>query len=259
MLASAGIYGTLVAFVGLWGVPYLTQVYGLPRVEASNVMALAAAGIMVGGPLIGWVSDRGLARRRIPMVAAALLYLVPWLLLVAPGEARIPVGLLGPACFLLGLSSGAAVLPFACVREVNDPARVGIAIGFCNLPIFLGFALLQWITGAILDSRWEGIVAGGRRVYPFVAYHTAFTLCLGVAVAALAMACLVTETRCRNIWGRVEHDAGKRTKGDFAPWDIHRSENILAINHFKELNRTLKNKLKETGPENLFIWLWTLA
>lgn len=209
MLASAGIYGTLVAFVGLWGVPYLTQVYGLPRVEASNVMALAAAGIMVGGPLIGWVSDRGLARRRIPMVAAALLYLVPWLLLVAPGEARIPVGLLGPACFLLGLSSGAAVLPFACVREVNDPARLGIAIGFCNLPIFLGFALLQWITGAILDSRWEGIVAGGRRVYPFVAYHTAFTLCLGVAVAALAMACLVTETRCRNMWSRVEHDAGR--------------------------------------------------
>lgn len=37
LLASAGIYGTLVAFVGLWGVPYLTQIYGPPRVEASNI------------------------------------------------------------------------------------------------------------------------------------------------------------------------------------------------------------------------------
>jgi hypothetical protein len=63
-LAAAGMYGTYVAFVGLWGVPYLTQVYGIPRVEASNLMALAAVGTMVRGPLIGWMSARAIARRR---------------------------------------------------------------------------------------------------------------------------------------------------------------------------------------------------
>jgi sugar phosphate permease len=203
VLASAGVYGTLVTFVGLWGVPYLTQIYGLPRVEASNLMALAAIGIMTGAPLVGWVSDRWLVSRRLPMVAATLLYVVPWIFLVAPGE-RVPVGWLGPICFLLGFASGAVVICFACVREVNNPERVGLSIGFCNLPVFLGLALLQWITGVILDSRWEGIVAGGRRVYPFAAYHAAFALCLAVALTALVMACLVTETRCRNIWRPVE-------------------------------------------------------
>jgi sugar phosphate permease len=206
VLASAGAYGTLVTFVGLWGVPYLTQTYGLTRVEASNLMVLAATGIMVGSPLIGWISDRGLSRRRLPMVVGFLLYVFAWILMVAPGQGRIPVGWLGPICFLMGFASGAIIIALACVREVNNPERVGLSIGFHNLPVFLGIALLQWITGVILDSRWEGIVAGGRRVYPFAAYHAVFTFCLGVTLIALLLACLVTETRCQNVWRRVTHD-----------------------------------------------------
>ena len=200
VLASSGMYATLVTFVGLWGVPYLTQVYGLQRVKASNLMAFAAAGAMVGGPLIGWISDRGLARRRLPMVGSTLLYIVPWIFLVAPGPMRVPVEWFGPLCFLLGFASGAAILSLPCVREVNNPERVGLSIGFHNLPVFVSMALLQWTTGAILDARWGGIVAGGRRVYPFAAYHAAFSLCLAVAVGAMIMACFTTETRCQNVW-----------------------------------------------------------
>lgn len=92
------------------------------------------------------------------------------------------------------------MLSWSCVREVNDPARVGIAIGFCNLPIFLTFALLQWVTGVILDARWEGAIEGGVRVYPPAAWEAAFTVCLVVAVGTLVMTTLVTETRCRNVW-----------------------------------------------------------
>jgi sugar phosphate permease len=199
VLSSTGIYGAFVAFVGLWGVPYLIQVYGLPRVRASNLIAMAAVGLLVGAPLIGWLSDRVLNRRRGPLVAAAGLYVSVWAALVLPAR---PVSLewLGPLCFLLGFGSGAVVLVFACVREVNDPRYVGVAIGFHNLPVFLGFALLQWLTGVILDARWTGELAAGARVYSLDAYRAAFTLCLAVSMAALLMACLVTETRCRSIW-----------------------------------------------------------
>src|SRR2546426_1005201 len=33
ILATCGIYSTFITFLGLWGVPYLTQVYGLTRVQ----------------------------------------------------------------------------------------------------------------------------------------------------------------------------------------------------------------------------------
>ncbi|MGH7311611.1 MAG: MFS transporter, partial [Candidatus Rokuibacteriota bacterium] len=92
------------------------------------------------------------------------------------------------------------VLVWSCVREVNDPSRVGIVVGFCNMPIFLLFALLQWLTGVILDAGWTGSVVGGMRFYPLSAWAAAFGACLAIAVVAVAAAARITETRCRNVW-----------------------------------------------------------
>ncbi|HKW93651.1 MAG TPA: MFS transporter [Methylomirabilota bacterium] len=197
-LISGGVYGGFAAFVGLWGVPYLTQVHGLPRVRAANLIALAALGLLVGAPLVGWLSDRVLERRRLPLILLTGLNAVTWLPLVAPGP--IAPGLLGPVCFLIGLGSSVVVLVFACIREVNDPRHVGVALGFHNLPTFLSFGLTQWLTGVVLDRLWDGTIVAGARVYGADAFRAAFTLCLTLALGAFLSACCVTETRCRNIW-----------------------------------------------------------
>ena len=54
----------------------------------------------------------------------------------------------------------------------------------------------------LLDAHWAGAVASGSRIYPLEAYRAAFTLCFAVAVVSLLMACLTTETRCRNVWAQ---------------------------------------------------------
>ena len=203
ILAAGGVYATQITFLGLWGVPYLTQVYALSRVDAATVVSMIALGMGVGSPLVGWLSDRWLGRRRLPMVVFTALYALGWVPLAVPRLAP-PVALLAPFFFLLGLASSGLVLMWSCVREVNDPARVGIAVGFCNAPVFLGIALLQWVTGAILDARWGGLEVAGARVYPPAAWEAAFGVCLGLAAAAVVTACLVTETRCRNVWRRNE-------------------------------------------------------
>ncbi|MBI2153248.1 MAG: MFS transporter [Candidatus Rokubacteria bacterium] len=180
VLAAAGVYSSLIAFLGLWGVPYLTQVYGMARVEASTYTSLLAIGIVIGAPLVGWLSDRWLGLRRLPFAAFTAIYAACWALLALPGEMRLPLGALAPVLLVMGFASSGLVLVFVCVREVNDPARVGITIGFCNLPVFLVFALLQWLTGLILDARWEGLIESGARLYPAAAYQAAFTLCLNI-------------------------------------------------------------------------------
>jgi sugar phosphate permease len=211
-LISGGVYGGFAAFVGLWGVPYLTQVYGLPRVQASNLIALAALGLLVGAPLVGWVSDRVLERRRLPLVALSGLNALTWLPLVVP-DAPIAPAFLAPVCFLLGLGSSVVVLVFACIREVNDPRHVGVALGFHNLPTFLSFGVMQWLTGLVLDQRWDGTLVAGARVYSADAYRAAFALCLALALGAFLSACLVTETRCRNIWSARSASAALSPQG----------------------------------------------
>ena len=200
ILTAGGVYTTQITFLGLWGVPYLTQVYGLARVDAATIVSMLAVGMGIGSPLVGWISDRWLGRRRRPMLACAALYAACWIPLVLPAEARVPVALLPPLFLLMGLASSGLVLVWSCVREVNNPALVGIAVGFCNLPIFLGFALLQWLTGVILDAKWKGLMASGARLYPPAAFQAAFVVCLALAVGAVLAAALVTETRCRNVW-----------------------------------------------------------
>jgi MFS family permease len=197
-LVSGGIYGGFAAFVGLWGVPYLTQVYDLPRVRAANLVGLAAFGLLVGAPLIGWLSDR-LHRRRLPLLALSGLNLATWAAVVVPSVPVAPA-LLPLLCFLFGLGSSVVVLVFAAIREVNDPRHVGVALGFHNLPTFLSFGVMQWVTGLVLDRHWDGALAAGARVYGADAYRAAFALCLLMAAAAFVSACLAPETRGRNIW-----------------------------------------------------------
>jgi sugar phosphate permease len=48
-IASAACYSVFATFAGIWGVPYLMQVYGLPRVEAAAIWWLFPWGIWRSG------------------------------------------------------------------------------------------------------------------------------------------------------------------------------------------------------------------
>jgi sugar phosphate permease len=205
VVVAACVYATLISLLGLWGVPYLTQIYGLGRVAAANTLAWLAVGTVIGSPLIGWLSDRRLGRRKLPFVVSTALYAACWLVLMFPGAGRVPASWLAPLFLLMGLTASGLILVWACVREVNNPAHVGIVIGFCNTPIFLVFGVLQWLIGLVLDAHWAGLEVGGVRIYPEAGYRTAFGVCLALAVGSLVMSLFVTETHCRNVWRRAAH------------------------------------------------------
>src|SRR2546428_14118706 len=130
------MYSTVIALLGLWGVSYLTQVHGLPRVQAAADIAWMAVGVMVGAPLVGRISDRWLGARRPPFLAFSALGAACWLPLVVPALepaiAWLPAGV-----FLLGLSLRGVILVGACGREVNDPTRVRVVVGLRHLPMVL--------------------------------------------------------------------------------------------------------------------------
>jgi len=131
-----------------------------------------------------------------------------WVPLAFPAALGLSVNMLAPFFFVMGLTSCGLILVWSCVREVNNPERVGVTIGFCNLPFFLSFALLQWVMGVILDAGWAGAAAAGARVYPAEAYRAAFTLCFVTVVVSAILACFTTETRCRNVWTQARATKG---------------------------------------------------
>ena len=197
-LASVTIYGVYMAFMGLWAVPYFMQIYGMTRVAASNHVLLMALGTMVGGPAIGFISDR-LAIRRLPNVLASIGFLLVWLLLTVWNGGRPPVWALYPICFGIGLGMSGVNLNVACGKEANSPRLTGVVAGIVNSGSFVGAALLQPLFGWFLDSHWQGVTEHGVRIYPLAAYQSAFWFCAAVVGLGILCTLLIKETGAVNI------------------------------------------------------------
>lgn len=201
-IASAACYSVFATFAGIWGVPYLMQVYGLPRVEAAGYMVAISVGYMAVGPLVGYLSDR-LRNRRWPFVCQMAMLLAAWLTMTVWNGGKPPLAVFYPLCVAMGAGAAGITLTLACAKEVNPPRMTGIATGIVNVGPFLGAALAQPLFGYVLDLRWQGVYEQGVKVYPLEAFQLAFWLCAGLLALAVAAAFCVKETRCENISARV--------------------------------------------------------
>ena len=191
-----GMVGSMLAFVGLWAIPFLRDVHGLGRSAAAVYTTSALAGFAVGSMLAGWLSDR-IGRRKPVILAGTILYAVACL-----GLAYLPwhPGPVGIAQFaVLGFSAGGFIVTFANAKEVVAPALSGMAVGLVNTGLFFGAAVMQPLFGWAMDLRWDGRVVNGLRVYAPADYHTGFLIMLAFAILGVAGACRIRETRCRNI------------------------------------------------------------
>ena len=156
--------------------------------------------LLVSSPLTGYVSDHVLKRRKLPYVALAVAAGAVWIVFVATLGA-LPLGGLYAVLFVMGLVSGGFVLTWPIGREVNPPVLAGIAVAVVNLGGFLGAAVTQGPIGAVLDARWDGVMAAGARVYPLEAYRAAFAICAAFTLAGALMALASRETRGENVYG----------------------------------------------------------
>lgn len=57
-IACAGMYGSFIAFFGIWAIPYFVQIYGLTRVEAASILFIGQLTYIIAGPLNGILSDK---------------------------------------------------------------------------------------------------------------------------------------------------------------------------------------------------------
>jgi sugar phosphate permease len=186
-------YGTLISFSGLWAVPWMRDVYGLGAKDAAQIVSLVGIGVVFGAPAAGFLSDRVFRARRLPYILFTLVYTAVWACIALP-PAGPPRALLGPLCFLVGLTASCFTLTWALAREINPPRFSGIATATVNAGGFFGAAVLQDVLGRILDAHWLGVVELGARRYPAAGYHAAFLALLGALLAACALTFLVTET-----------------------------------------------------------------
>ncbi len=135
-----------------WGVRFLQEARGREYESAVVLAATVPLGWMIGCPLLGFISDR--IGRRKPVILGGtimLLGVVAWVLFGNPEILRgHSVGI------LMGIASGAAMLPYSVIKEANPPELGGTATGVVNFINFTFSALLGPVFGARLVQMPEG-------------------------------------------------------------------------------------------------------
>ena len=182
----------VLVFAGLWGVPYLMQVYGLERAQAATITSTMLIAWAIGGPTLGSLSDR-LGLRKKPYLFSTILTTLLWAIFLF---IDVPYVLLYPLLAAIGFTSGALIIGFAFAREVNHPGASGAVGGVVNMSVLGIAAIMQPVLGKILDSHWDGVLINGARIYDSSAYSSAFVWFLVSSALSVIMVLLTRESFC---------------------------------------------------------------
>lgn len=191
------VLGANFTVLGLWGVPFVVDTYGVSVARASTYVLLGNVGFVLGSPAFGALSDRLDVRTEL-VVAATVAFTAAYAVLLAVP----PLPVVGAVLFTALFANGGVALAFTVGKERHPPEVGGTITGVINSLGYFGAATLPALMGVVLDAYWTGETINGARVYTVAGYRVAF------GIAALAG---VLATGCA-IWLHLRHD--RTTGGD---------------------------------------------
>jgi predicted MFS family arabinose efflux permease len=164
-------FAVVIGIRGVWSGPWLMDVRGLSRIEASNIM-LALTVMLIVVPMLVGLIDRRTGRTNLLLIAGHVLAGCALLLLPLGGNEAMPwlydLGLL----MLFGIAISVQPLLFALGRQSVEPAHTGKALAAVNLSFFVGAAVIQFLSAPVVWLTGTGGVIAALGV-----------LCIAGAVA----------------------------------------------------------------------------
>jgi sugar phosphate permease len=158
--------------------------------EAGDILNMLAVGIIVGSPLMSFLSNRIFHSRKKVLILSASLLLAELVFMNF-----FPAGLSRTVLYALILSFAIfsltpAVISVTSIKELFPVEITGTSIGTVNLFPFLGGAVMQVAIGWLLD--WYPLTQSGD--YSPEAYSAMFKLLLLTALGTVLATFLMKET-----------------------------------------------------------------
>jgi sugar phosphate permease len=181
--------GIFFSFGGLWGGPYLIQVYGLSKAQAAQILSMMAVGMIIGSPLLSYLSTNIFGARK-PVLVISSIITVGSTAVLAFFTAELHLAILYVVCLGIGVfSSAIVVIGFTTNKELFPVQMAGTATGIVNLFPFAGGAVFQPLLGFILERN--AIIAG---TFSPAGYQQAFMILFVAAVLAFIASLFLKES-----------------------------------------------------------------
>ncbi|MGQ9760213.1 MAG: MFS transporter [Candidatus Methanomethylicaceae archaeon] len=179
------IYGLFISFQGLWGGPFLMDVYGMNKSEAGALILFIGFGFMIMSPVAGFISDKMKMRKPV-LLTGIVLSLLFWLTVYSLGGSLNRYVLMG-VLFLLGTSFAFCHIYMTISKELFGSEISGTSMASLNTFAFVGAGFFQYFMGYILDALY-----GGSRT--FASYQVIFLIALVCLLISLIPAIMSRES-----------------------------------------------------------------
>ena len=187
-------FGSFISLQGLWGVPFVMQMYTLNKIEASIVVMMMSIGFSFGALFWGIVSDRLAISRKKIYLLGLILYVSAWLCLTLFRYVSLN-SWLHVLFFVLGFFFGVIPISVAMIKSLFPLKIMGSATGAANALPFVGGALYQLLIGYILDIFGLERIEDGVRIYSSASYELGFMVCLFSLIFATSVAFFIKINR----------------------------------------------------------------
>lgn len=158
-----------------WGVAFFQRDRMFSYHDAVVTGSLVPLGWVIGCPLIGWIADR-IGRRKPVLVGGAILMLLSAAgITFSTGHSAAAIG-----CLIFGIASGAAMIPYTIIKEVNPDEVKGSATGALN---FLTFGVTALLGPVFANLLGKGFGSEQNHVAHFRA--SGIFWIVGIAIAIL--------------------------------------------------------------------------
>jgi sugar phosphate permease len=177
------------SFGGLWGGPYLMHVYGLSKAEAGHILSMIAFGMIVGSPVLSFLSNRVFQGRKPVLVLSSIVVLGLAAVLAFKTDGIPRMGLYLVTLGLGIFSSAIVVVGFTTAKELFPVQMAGTSVGLINLFPFAGGAVFQPLLGYVLER--QGKVDGA---FTLAGYEQAFLVLFFCGIIAFLASLFLKET-----------------------------------------------------------------
>jgi MFS family permease len=189
----AGIVGGLLFLpttIGalVWATSFLNAGQHMSMADAASDAAMVPIGWVIGCPLLGYISDH-IGRRKPVLIIGALVMLAAGLTAI-----YVPVGILPrySVALVLGIASGAAMIPFSMMKEVNPSQVKGTAAGVMNFLVFVTTGIMSpFISRLMLPTQGAPMT--------LLEFQHAFLPLVGGVVLAIVLSLFLRETGTRDV------------------------------------------------------------
>jgi len=141
-------FAPIIVFAGLWGHPFLQQAYQLKSTQVSTFTTLSFAGLAIGDPILGLVSDYFIGKRKVMVYSSVTSLIALSLILYMP---HLPLTVLAVLMFVFGFSTGAFMLGFAIGRLSNPVTAAATVMALINSGDALVGTITEPMIGKFLD------------------------------------------------------------------------------------------------------------